>query len=131
MLKYRKIIHINFILFFGGWVIIFLLGADFPPPMGFIWLVLLIFVLDIVQTHYLRQYFLPHIENEKKTKLFIRNTLFYFLGGLIISILTVLSNFQTIGALSTLIWIAMVTVVGVFYGIAFWFFNILLFHVIK
>ena len=31
-----------------------LAGADYPPPAGFLWLVLLIIILDIIQDRYLR-----------------------------------------------------------------------------
>jgi hypothetical protein len=118
-------------MFLIGWLIVFLLGADFPPPIGFIWLVLLIIVLDIIQSFYLKNYFLMHIENNKNTKLFFMNALYYLAGGLIIAILTSISNFQSVGLLNTLIWIIVLTLVGVLYGIIFWVFNILLFRLIK
>lgn len=131
MSKRKKIIRVNFLMFLIGWLIVFLLGADFPPPIGFIWLVLLIIVLDIIQSFYLKNYFLMHIENNKNTKLFFMNALYYLAGGLIIAILTSISNFQSVGLLNTLIWIIVLTLVGVLYGIIFWVFNILLFRLIK
>lgn len=36
----RKIAAINAILFFLFWLFVLLAGADFPPPVGFLWLVI-------------------------------------------------------------------------------------------
>ena len=69
-----KIIKINTILFFLGWTLIMFLGADFPPPIEFYWIVLLILILDLIQYKYL-QYFLSKLRIRKK-KLFIKNLLF-------------------------------------------------------
>jgi len=41
------------------------LGADFPPPIGFLWLILLIAILDFIQYKYL-QNFLPQLREKRK-----------------------------------------------------------------
>lgn len=109
----------------------FLHTLDFPPPIGFIWLVLLILILDVVQSYYLKLYFLKHIENKKKIKLFSVNFLFYLIGGLITAISTSMFHFNTSGLANTLLWSGVVTFVGVFYGIVFFIFNIILFKRMK
>lgn len=109
MSKY-KIAYINFIVFFIGWVTIFLLGADFPPPMGFIWIVLLILILDVIQSYYLRVFFNKTRDSEQVETVF-KNALFYLIGGLIIATLTSIPNLLTIEAL---VWIAVVTLASVF-----------------
>jgi len=38
----RRIAAVNAILFFFFWLLILLAGADFPPPVGFLWLVIVI-----------------------------------------------------------------------------------------
>ena len=38
----RRIAAINAILFFFFWLIVLLAGADFPPPVGFLWLIIVI-----------------------------------------------------------------------------------------
>jgi hypothetical protein len=38
----QRIAGINAILFFFFWLFILLAGADFPPPMGFLWIVLVV-----------------------------------------------------------------------------------------
>jgi hypothetical protein len=43
----RRIAAINAILFFFFWLFILLAGADFPPPVGFLWLVRLVPMLSI------------------------------------------------------------------------------------
>ncbi|GIN98770.1 hypothetical protein J6TS1_46400 [Siminovitchia terrae] len=71
----KKIIYLNEITFFFVWVIIFLMGADKPPPIGFIWIVLLVVLLDVAQYYYLKK-FLPKLL--KKTKGLFFNNMFYF-----------------------------------------------------
>ena len=80
-----KIIWINTIVFFFGWNAIMLAGADFPPPIGFIWVVLLISMLDFIQYKYL-QYFLPQLI-KRKHNLFVKNLIFFVTGGMAVSIL--------------------------------------------
>lgn len=125
--KFKRVIYINEISFFFGWIIIFLLGADNPPPIGFIWLVLLVIFLDVIQYFYLKR-FLTNLEN-KSEGLFIKNLFFSVLAGSGVSILTILSRlkmFLSIGFVNTLVWIVIITIVAILYGIYFYVINILL-----
>ncbi len=122
-----KIVLINTILFFVGWNAILLAGADHPPPVGFLWLVLLIAILDFVQYKYL-SFFLPQLLQSKKIS-FVKNLFFFTMGGILISLLCMLVRFESIskvGVYDNYVWVAVITVVGAIYGICFWFFNILL-----
>jgi hypothetical protein len=38
----RRIAAVNAILFFFFWLLVLLAGADFPPPVGFLWLLIVI-----------------------------------------------------------------------------------------
>ena len=122
-----KIIQINSILFFVAWTIIMLLGADFPPPIGFIWVILLIGALDLIQYKYLQK-FLPLLR-KRKNNLFIKNLLFFLTGGIVVSLLLLASRYKItleMGMSSIIIWITILTLVGAIYGACFWFFNLLL-----
>lgn len=75
-------------MFFVGWIIIFLLGADKPPPVGFWNIVVLLIVLDIIQGFYL-SYLLRNITIGPT---FIKNTFLFFLAGIIVSGITALTS---------------------------------------
>ena len=130
MVKTQKIQMINFFMFFVGWATIFLLGADFPPPVGFIGLLLLILFLDIIQAIYLGKYFLNFIETYTTSKLFFSNLLFYFLGGFIVSLCTSIPLFESVEISNCIVWISVVTIVGSIYGIVFWVFNCFLYRLL-
>ena len=119
-----KIIWLNTIVFFFGWNAIMLAGADFPPPIGFIWVVLLISMLDFIQYKYL-QYFLPQLI-KRKHNLFVKNLIFFVTGGMAVSILILATRYKiTLEAsiYDIIIWIAVFIIIGIIYGIVFWFFN--------
>ena len=107
-----------------------LAGADFPPPIGFIWVVLLISMLDFIQYKYL-QYFLPQLI-KRKHNLFVKNLIFFVTGGMAVSIL-ILATIYKITLESSIydiiIWIAVFIIIGIIYGIVFWFFNSFLLRV--
>ena len=111
----KRLRIIETLIFFIAWNVIFLLGADFPPPVGFLWVVLLVFVLDLSQFFYLG-YLLPNIG---KTRTFTFNLFFFLAGGLLISLISCFLQHDT-QLLSKLIWIAIVTTVSIFYGITLW-----------
>ncbi|MTI65351.1 MAG: hypothetical protein FH753_01985 [Firmicutes bacterium] len=128
----KRIININVISFFFGWVIILFLGSDKPPPMGFIWIVLLILLLDIIQYFYLKK-FLPKLKNKSKG-LFIKNLLFFLVGGIVVSLLTIfidLKLFFNMGFINVLIWVFIIITVGILYGICFYIFNTILINFIS
>ncbi|SHK38755.1 hypothetical protein [Desulforamulus aeronauticus] len=127
-----KVIRINTILFFCGWTAILLAGADFPPPIGFLWLVLLTAILDFIQYKYLQK-FLPHLL-ERKKNLFAKNLLFFTIGGAVVSVLCLAEQYKITFGMSIpdiITWIIVLTTVGAIYGVFFWFFNILLLKFFK
>lgn len=108
------------------------LGADFPPPIGFIWLVVLTAVLDVIQYFYLKK-FLPDLNNKTKG-LFIKNLLFSLLAGIGLNLLTILfdlSNFLNTEPVNTLIWMTIIMIVAIIYGIYFYIINAVLIKLIK
>ena len=130
MLKDKKILLINFISFFIGWIFVLLLGADFPPPTGFIWLVFLVFFLDVIQYFYLNKYFLKRIKKHKKIKLFLANSLFYLFGGFVVSVCTTLPVFTNLKQTISIIWVIVIITVSVLYSIIFWIFNWFLYRLL-
>jgi hypothetical protein len=103
------------------------LGADFPPPIGFIWVVVLILLLDLIQWKYLH-FFLEQIHKKRK-HLFSLNLLFFLIGGILVSLFALAANNNTtlsMRGIDIIIWIVVVSLVGLFYGVYFWFFNRLL-----
>ena len=129
--KRKKIIYLNSVMFLIGWVIIFLLGADFPPPIGFMGVVLLIIILDYIQYLYLKKYFLESIMHQKPIKSFLMNLLFYFIGGFLLSSFLSLFQLKIVGIENALIWVFVVTLAGSGYGICFWIWNKILVRFIK
>ncbi|EKU27104.1 hypothetical protein [Catellicoccus marimammalium] len=131
-LSTKKIIRINTILFFIGWLVILLLGSDFPPPIGFLWAIILIILSDFIQYKYL-QYFIPQLR--KKTKyLFSHNLLFFTMSSALLSLIILLLRYPTIHSLTWIengIWILVFSILGGIYSILFYFFNKFLLYFIK
>lgn len=128
-MNHQNVIRINSIVFFIGWILILLLGADFPPPIGFLWLVLLIAVLDFIQYKYLRV-ILPQLKERKK--LFLKNLFFFTVGGALVALFTLIIRYKItmkMNVTDIIIWSIVITVVSVIYGICFWFFNLCLLKV--
>jgi hypothetical protein len=44
----RKIADINATVFFFFWLLVLLAGADFPPPRGFLWLIVVVALCSVV-----------------------------------------------------------------------------------
>lgn len=114
----KKIALVESLVFLLGWIIIFLLGADFPPPKGFWKIVCLVVVLDVIQYFYLR--YLLKIINKEPT--FFKNISFFGIGGIAVSIVT---NIRNVGIKFDLffIWMLAITGVSIIYGIVFWCVN--------
>lgn len=122
-----KIIIINTILFFVVWTGIMLIGSDFPPPVGFIWVVILIAVLDYIQYKYLQGFIIELISDKKKS--FIHNLIFFLIGGVVISSLFLIVRFNLYieeGFVNWVLFIFAVTAVSAIYGIFLWVFNYIL-----
>lgn len=119
-----KIIRINTVLFFIGWTFIMFVGADFPPPPGFIWVVLLLLILDIIQYKYL-YFFLKQI-HQKRKNLFVLNLFFFFVGGVFLSLMILGIQITTTPPMNlsdSMLWVGVVSCVGGLYGIVFYLFN--------
>lgn len=120
----KKIIIINLLTFFFLWILIFLAGADKPPPIGFLWIVLLVALLDVAQFFYLKK-FLPKLIRKSKG-LFIENLFYFFLGGMIVSVLTLLIRLDVTmsnGLLDSIIWIMSIITAAMVNAICFYVFN--------
>lgn len=121
-LKDKNINKFESYLFFFGWTIIFYLGADFPVPIGFIFLMFLTLVLTIIQSKYLK-YLLPRIDKEKT---FLKTAIIFIISSFILSLM-IIFIYNYIGIKQTLIdqiiWCVVVTSIGSIYGICFWLFN--------
>lgn len=113
----RNLIILESSLLFVFWIVVFLLGADFPPPVGFWKIVVLTLILDIVQAFYLR--FL--LKNITTRPTYIINSIFFVLGGIIVSLPAIWQTDTEVQ--SKVIWVSIVTFVSVIYGNIFWIFN--------
>lgn len=94
-----------------------LLGVNFPPPTGFIWLTFVSFVLAISQYRYGNWLFV-RIKDLKQLPLTIG---LFSLEGLVSAIFFVTLSSK----LNTYLWIWLAITVFVFacYGVGFWIFN--------
>lgn len=117
----RKIQWIESILFFIISNLIMLLGADFPPPIGFLWITFISAVLSIL--HFFYTGLLLKSNNFLKT--FFKTILIFSLVGFLISILFVIFNFKNISIImnDTIIWLFIITLVFGIYGSIYWLLN--------
>ncbi|MGN0361912.1 MAG: hypothetical protein ACI4ET_03645 [Bilifractor sp.] len=106
------------LVFIIGWIIIFLLGADFPPPVGFWKVIAGILIVAIIQWYYMR-WMLPNIR--KRRSLTVTVLLFTCLGALA-ALLAAQTSGQEIRD-SFEIWITIIMSVGALYGLLFWTIN--------
>ncbi|MBU8565612.1 hypothetical protein KM914_04025 [Virgibacillus pantothenticus] len=122
----KKIIAINLISFFFIWLLIFLAGADKPPPIGFLWLVGLLIALDIVLFFYLKS-FLPRLKLRKKGIFFI-HMVYFFVGGIVLSLVTILlkPSYLDVGLLNISFWTISIVCVSMINGICCYLFNLIL-----
>ncbi len=127
----KEIIITNVTTFFFFWIIIFFAGADKPPPIGFLWIVLLVALLDVAQFFYLKR-FLPKLHQKTKGLFFI-NLLYFLIGGIFVSILTILirPNLLSIGFLNTLFWVASIIIASLINAVCFYIFNKILFTIFQ
>lgn len=72
----RTIVVINFVLFLAGWTLVFRLGADDVLPAGFWKILVLILLLDVIQSLFLAFRFL------KQPRL--AEALLFFTGGMLL-----------------------------------------------
>lgn len=127
----NKIILINVSSFFFIWIIILLAGADKPPPIGFLWIILLVSLLDVAQFFYLKR-FIPKLWNKSKW-LFFKNLFFFFVGGFLVGVLTIITDpylLLNIGLLNAIIWVFMVIVAALINAVVFYIFNTILIKIL-
>lgn len=116
-MNWKNIQIIEFIVFFFGWIIILLAGADFPPPKGFSHLVILIFVLDVLQAFYLH-YLIPRFNG---LKMFVVNECLFLIAGILTPMLFILINGYALTL--TCIWLVLIAIVSLVYGTCFYGIN--------
>lgn len=116
-MKAKTLQWIESVLFFLGWTAVMLKGADFPPPIGFIWVILTIAILSILQWYYLGK--LLKIMKQRKT--FLLNLVLFACTGFAIALLLVLLNGSLVS--EVWIWFLIITIIAAGYGILFWIVN--------
>ena len=121
-MKKIRILEAGFFSSFS--IITALLGADFPPPRGFIWILLSILCLTWLQDQYLC-YLQPRIAMKHQ---FLKNNIYFLLVGIALATSFILLNPQKITFSAILIWYGIITVLSVLYGICFRIINKILFH---
>lgn len=115
---FSKLIRLESWLFFIGWIIIFLLGSDFPPPIGFYQVVLLTALLALVQRQYL-MFLLPRLV---QSGFFIANTGLFLAVGLLLGLITgLLGGYESVSQWA--IWLGFIVSVSTIYGMLFWLVN--------
>lgn len=112
------------VLFFIGWTAVMLLGADFPPPAGFVWILVAIGIIDVFQWLY-SKWLLREIT---RSRTFFRNLLVYAGVGLAASSIFLAFGDQdgNAGFSAIAIWLSVCTAVAAVYGILFWCLNLFL-----
>ena len=118
MERIEKIRWIETAAFILGWILVFLLGADFPPPSGFIWIVVTVLFLAFLQHLYLC-WLHRHISTEKT---FLKNAILFASAGILVSNMFIILNGTYSG--EVYIWILIITAVSVLYGIFLWIINL-------
>ena len=127
MIEIKKISKLNEYLYFVGWTIIMLLGADKPPPVGFIIIVMIIAVQAKILNLYSSFYLSKLLKKEKKA--FLKNFIYWSLFGLGTGI--ILSFFKSSESglpededfKNKIILIIVIYVIGVLNGFVYYLFN--------
>lgn len=112
-----KIKITEFNLFFLVWAAIMFAGANFPPPKGFVNIVILILILDVFQHFYLC-WLLPRL-NKQNT--FILNLGLFATVQIAVALMMISLSGKFYPG--TIVWIAIIAVVSVLYGSFFWVAN--------
>ena len=105
---------------FLGWVVVFALGADRPVPPGFWKLVVLVGVLMAVQFLYVRRLLADMLLAQPT---FRRNEVMFAVAGVSLAALTGWWWHTDFTGVAGVIWLAVVTVVGLVYGTVLWAVN--------
>lgn len=105
---------------FLGWVVVFALGADRPVPPGFWKLVVLVGVLMAVQFLYVRRLLADMLLAQPT---FRRNEVMFAVAGVSLAVLTGWSWHTDFTGMAGVIWLVVVTGVGLVYGTVLWMVN--------
>ena len=79
----QRIAAINAACFFFFWLVVLLAGADWPPPAGFLWLVIVVAICAIVVYWRIPTY-IQWSQEEKRGRL-LRVTVEGFLAGVVVA----------------------------------------------
>jgi hypothetical protein len=113
----NKIRNVETLLFVIGATTIMLLGADFPPPRGFLKMLVVIFIVASIQWCYLK-WLLLTINN--KGSLLATIVLFAGLGA-VVTMFLIASTGKSIGNYPVLI--VVVSISAAIYGLVLWLVN--------
>lgn len=109
------LVAIEAVLFLAGWTLVFLWGADFPPPEGFWKVIALGVALGVVQVPYL----LVLLSRVRERPTFARNLLFFATGGILVTLVTSVGvTGRTFGQIAT--WTFVILCASVLYGLLAW-----------
>lgn len=105
-----------------------LMGSDFPPPKGFIWISLTALLLALIQYVY-SGHLLPKID---QSSMLLITLIFYASLGILVAYLFISFNAQVQGDNSGKgLWISIISLVFTGYGLVFWSLNKLIKPYIK
>ncbi|BBE31506.1 hypothetical protein OSSY52_16470 [Tepiditoga spiralis] len=123
--KVKKISKINSIIFFVIWIIIMLLGADKPPPKGFLIVVFILYIQSAILEIY-SNFLIPKLINKEKN-LFLKNTMYWSLFGsitwFILSIFPNLLFREKINIYFNLILFLVILIISIINSFIYYFFN--------
>lgn len=124
----QRIARINAILFFLFWLLVLLAGADFPPPRGFLRIVLLIALCAIVVSWRVPIYIDWY--SKKRPGRQWRVLIEGFAAGIVMSIVFAISSSGepsvSVEPINYVLWVAVLGVVGTFTSAALYLINALL-----
>ena len=128
-MPYRKIAAVNALIFFIFWLIVLLAGADFPPPTGFVWLVLVVAVCAGVVYWRVPTYVEWH--RTRRAGRHGRVLIDGVVAGLIIALPFVLKGggepSVTVRPVDYAIWFVVLSVMGMLNSVAIYFINVLVY----
>lgn len=126
----RKIAAANAILFFFFWLLVLLAGADFPPPRGFLWL-LLVLVLCALLVYWRIPTYIDWYSNKRPGRRW-RVVLDGFLAGFVVAAASALrGSSEPAASLQTIdyaIWFAVLSVLGMLNSVVLYTINALVVH---
>ena len=121
----NKTARINALAFFFFWILVLLAGADFPPPVGFLWVVLIVAICSAVVYWRIP----PYIMWYRKCRFarYWRVTLEGLIGGVLVaSFFVSLGNGEptvTAGPEDYAIFISVLAILGIVNALALYFIN--------